>query len=67
MKNLQSFSKNALNAEQTNNTKGGAYNIFCEIYVGRQTAKGEAIDPEVMSKLMVWDKGLMMLLLNMRN
>ena len=58
MKNLQAFSENRLDAEQANNTKGGAYNIFCEIYVGRQEAKGEEIDPAMMQQMMLWDKGL---------
>ncbi len=57
MKNLQAFSANQLTESQANDTKGGL-NIFCEIYIGRQTAKGEAIDTNILGKLMEWDTSL---------
>ncbi len=58
MKNLQDFSKNAVSMEETKNVKGGAYNIFCEIYIGRQESRGEEVDPNVLGKLMVADNAL---------
>jgi hypothetical protein len=57
MKKLQSFSGSALAPKEANNVKGGL-NIFCEIYIGRQEAKGEAVDQFVLKTLMVWDDGL---------
>ena len=50
MRKLTSFSTNKLNDKQAANTKGGAYNIFCEIYIGRQEARGEEIDPNVLNR-----------------
>lgn len=58
MKNLQDFSINSISTAETTNLKGGAYNIFCELYIGRQTRKGEPVDSAVLSKLMKWDTGL---------
>ncbi|MFK7948887.1 MAG: hypothetical protein AB8G11_14940 [Saprospiraceae bacterium] len=58
MKTIQSFSKNQLDSTQSSNTKGGAYNIFCEIYIGRQQYKGEEVEQSVLNQLMKWDQGL---------
>jgi hypothetical protein len=58
MKNLQDFSINAVSTQEATNLKGGAYNIFCELYIGRQESKGEEVDPAVLNRLMKWDTGL---------
>lgn len=58
MKNLQDFSINALSTQEATNLKGGAYNIFCELYIGRQERKGEEVDQGVLGKLMNWDTAL---------
>lgn len=59
MKNLQTFANNQLTQKQGASIKGGAtYNIFCEIYIGRQESKNEPIDQTVLNRLMKWDTGL---------
>lgn len=58
MKTIHDFSKQQLDNSQALNTKGGSYNIFCEIYIGRQNYRNEPIDQGVLGELMVWDEGL---------
>jgi hypothetical protein len=58
MKNLQDFSANSISKKEATDVKGGAYNIFCELYIGRQERKGEPVDQGVLNTLMKWDAGL---------
>lgn len=50
--------ENMLTRPKQKNIKGGAINLFCELYFSRQARKGETVDPNVLSELSEWDQQL---------
>jgi hypothetical protein len=57
-KSLNQFKKFELTNTQMGTQTGGAVNIFCELYIGRQERKGEPVNQGILNVLMQWDQGL---------